>query len=483
MNKMLMSESLKNKMLGALAWSSVDRVVQQGTQFIIGIILARLLSPTDYGLMGMVMIFATISYVLVEGGLTAALVRTKNITEKHTNTVFYSNLVVSISLYLLFFFTAPILADFFKQQELISLIRVTNLALIFNSLYIVPYGLIERELNFKKLAKINFISTFISGASGAVSAYYGAGVWALVIQQTSYHLIRTICFYIWQRWLPKLIFSKKVFKEYASFSIHILSSNMLNVLFNNIYTFLLGKFYSVRQLGYYTQANKIAETANFTFSAIFGKTSYNLFAQIHEEKERMINAMRQMVQKSSLIVIPTTIFLIFTAYPIFFTLFGEKWFNSVPYFQLICTANLLTCIYLINNYALNSVGKSKLSLRVEIIKRCLILISVLLTFKLGIMALLMGYAIACFISWFVSLLQVKRTIGLKIGEQLKDIVPSMIWGIVICYIGYLCGTVTENLYIKLIIQGTISLSLYLGIIIIFYKDLWNYILSFLKIKK
>lgn len=149
-------------MLGALAWSSVDRVAQQGTQFIIGIILARLLSPTDYGLMGMVMIFATLSYVLVEGGLTAALVRTKNITREHTNTVFYSNLIVSVSLYLLFFFTAPLIADFFNQKELIPLIRVTNLALIFNSLYIVPYGLIERDLDFKKLAKVNFISTSIS---------------------------------------------------------------------------------------------------------------------------------------------------------------------------------------------------------------------------------------------------------------------------------------------------------------------------------
>ena len=208
-------------MLGALAWSSVDRVAQQGTQFIIGIILARLLSPTDYGLMGMVMIFATLSYVLVEGGLTAALVRTKNITKEHTNTVFYSNLAVSTALYLIFFFTAPLLASFFAQPKLVALIRVTNLALICNSLYIVPYGLIERDLDFKKLAKVNFISTSISGIAGAASAFYGAGVWALVIQQTAYHLIRVICFYIWQRWIPNLIFSKQIFKQYASFSIHI----------------------------------------------------------------------------------------------------------------------------------------------------------------------------------------------------------------------------------------------------------------------
>ena len=470
-------------MLGALAWSSVDRVAQQGTQAIIGIILARLLSPSDYGLMGVVMIFTALSYILVEGGFTASLVRTKEITKEHTNTVFYSNLAVSISLYIIFFVSAPLIASFFSQEGLTPLIRVTNLALIFNSLYIVPYGLIERELNFKKLAKINIISTTLSGLLGVASAYYKVGVWALVIQQTSYHLIRCICFYIWQRWLPSLIFSKKIFKEYASFSVHILSSNILNIFFNNIYTFLLGKFYSVKQLGYYTHANKMAETANFTFSAIFGKTSYNLFAKIHDESERLIYAMRQMIQKSSLIIIPTTIFLIFAAKPLFITLFWEKWLASVPYFQLICIANLLNIVYLINNYALNSVGKSKLSLKVEIIKRCLILISVLLCFNFGVMELMIGYAVSCLISWFISLLQVNKTIGLKISDQLKDVAPIMIWSIIICYLGYLFGVFTDNIYYKLIIQGTVSLGLYIGVISIFYRELWNYVIKFLKMKK
>jgi O-antigen/teichoic acid export membrane protein len=419
----------------------------------------------------------------VEGGLTAALVRTKHITKEHTNTVFYSNLAVSTALYLIFFFTAPLLADFFAQPKLVSLIRVTNLALIFNSLYIVPYGLIERDLEFKKLAKVNFISTSISGIAGAASAFYGAGVWALVIQQTAYHFIRVVCFYIWQRWLPNLIFSKQIFKEYASFSIHILSSNMLNAIFNNLYTFLLGKFYSVKLLGYYTQANKIAETSNFTFSAIFGKTSYNIFAKIHDDGEKLISTMRKMIQKSSLIVMPCTIFLFFAAKPIFFTLFGEKWLASVPYFQLICIANLFTCVYQMNNNGLNSIGKSKESFKVELIKRIIILISVVLCFEFGVMALLIGYAISCFLAWFISILQVQKHIGLKIADQLKDIVPAMFWGIIVSYLGYLCGTSTENLYFRLIIQGTVSFTLYAGVICIFHQDVLDYILRFLKIKK
>ena len=197
----------------------------------------------------------------------------------------------------------------------------------------------------------------------------------------------------------------------------------------------------------------------------------------------MIHAMRQIIQKSSLIVIPCTIFLIFTAKPIFFTLFGEKWLTSVPYFQLICIANLFTCVYQINNNALNSVGKSKESFKVELIKRGLILVSVLLCFNYGVMALLIGYAISCFLAWFTSLLQVKRNVGLKIGDQLKDIVPAMIWGFIISYAGYLCGLSTENLYMKLLIQGIVSGITYLGIIAIFHKDLLEYILKFLKIKK
>jgi O-antigen/teichoic acid export membrane protein len=193
--------------------------------------------------------------------------------------------------------------------------------------------------------------------------------------------------------------------------------------------------------------------------------------------------MRQMIQKSSLIIIPTTIFLIFAAKPLFLTLFGDKWLASVPYFQLICIANLLNIVYLINNYALNSVGKSKLSLKVEIIKRCLILISVLLCFNFGVMELMIGYAISCLISWFISLLQVNKTIGLKISDQLKDVAPIMIWSIIICYLGYLFGLFTDNIYYKLIIQGTVSLGLYIGVISIFYRELWNSVIKFLKMKK
>jgi O-antigen/teichoic acid export membrane protein len=258
---------------------------------------------------------------------------------------------------------------------------------------------------------------------------------------------------------------------------------MLNAVFNNLYTFLLGKFYTVRLLGYYTQANKIAETSNFTFSAIFGKTSYNIFAKIHDDGEKLISTMRKMIQKSSLIVMPCTIFLFFAAKPIFFTLFGEKWLASVPYFQLICIANLFTCVYQMNNNGLNSIGKSKESFKVELIKRIIILISVVLCFEFGVMALLIGYAISCFLAWFISILQVQKHIGLKIADQLKDIVPAMFWGIIVSYLGYLCGTSTENLYFRLIIQGTVSFTLYAGVICIFHQDVLDYILRFLKIKK
>ena len=263
-----MGDKLKEKMLGALAWSSVDRVAQQVVQLVIGIALARLLSPTDYGLMGMVMIFAALSYVLVEGGFNYALVRTKNLDDRYTNTVFYTNMAVSVTLYLILFFGAPLIADFFEQPRLTDIARVTFLAILFNAAYLVPFAIIGKNMDYKSLAKTNIIGTLCGGLLGILLAWRGYGVWALVAQQTGYHFFRIFGFYWYTRWRPRLMFSFGIIREFGSFTLPILGSSLLTVIFNNLYTFLLGKYYPIRQVGYYTQAYKVSDAANFMFVSI-----------------------------------------------------------------------------------------------------------------------------------------------------------------------------------------------------------------------
>lgn len=459
-------------MLGALTWSSIDRVAQQGVQFLIGIVLARLLSPTDYGLMGMVMIFATLSYVLVESGFNYALVRTKNLTAAHTNTIFYTNLGISVVLYLLLYVTAPSISRFFNQPELTAIARVTFLAILFNACYLVPYALINKALDYKSLAKINLSATLIAGTIGILLAYNGYGVWALVFQQTAYHFFRIFGFYYQTRWKPALIFKWQVIKEYYKFSSHIMASSLLTILFNNIYTLILGKLYPIKQVGFYTQAYKASETANFTFQAIFNAT-YNLFAQIHDERERLVRILNTLIERAALIVIPITALLIVAAHPLFYTLFGEKWLPSVPYFQLICTANLLIPLYQINIHSLNAIGKSNVSFGIELSKRVLILLSIVIGLKWNILGLLVGYAIACSMAWIISCSEVKRQLQLPILRQFRHILPALTLSATLGIISYWASTLCPGAYAQLAIRAGVFLGGYALLTRLFFPTFWQ----------
>lgn len=476
-------------MIGALTWSSVDRIGQQTIQFGFSIILLRLLNTEDYGLMGMVMIFSTLSFVLVEGGFNAALIRTKEITKQHANTVFFSNLFVSTLLYFILYCSAPYIADFFKQHVLCLLIRVASLAIIFNSLYLVPFSIVSKALDYKKMAKINMSATLISGVFGIILAYRGYGVWSLAYQQVSYHFFRMIGFLLLTRWVPEFIFSIPIFKELWIFSVHILGSSLLSTVFNNIYIIVLGKFYPIQEVGLYTQANKMSETTNFTFQSILGGTSYNFFAQIHHDKERVKRALRAMIRNSGLITLPITLFLIASADSIFFTLFGEKWMGSVPYFQLICTANLLYPIYYINNNALNSIGKSKISFRIELIKRMLIGISILvcfdfskMSFTYGILSLLIGYIVSCYTANIISFFYTKKHIHHYYRHQIEDIIHGLWIGLIVAISCYCSAYFIINPHLELLCNSLIASILYVFLIRTFYRDTWDKIIDLFKKK-
>lgn len=466
-----MSDNLKEKMIGALTWSSIDRIGQQGVQFIIGIVLARLLCPADYGLIGMVMIFAQFAYAMVESGLGAALVRTKDLTETHCNTVFYTNLSISIILYTILFFCAPMIADFFNQPILTIISRVTFAAILFNSMYLVPFNIAGRELDYKTITKVNIISTIISGTAGITMAYYNMGVWALVVQQTGYHFVRMICFHAFSKWKPKLLFSFNILGEYFQFSSHMLGTSLLTVIFNNIYTFLLGKYYSINQVGFYTQGYKLSDSVNFTFIAILS-TSYNLFAKIQHQQDRIKRILGELVKRTSLITIPATLFLIVAAKPLIITLLGIKWLEAVPYFQLICAANLFAPIYQINVHSLNSIGKSNITFRMELIKRMLILVSVIVCFSQGIIIMLLGYVVSCWIAFICSIWFVKHNIGSYYLHQIKQFLPNLILGTTIGGVVFALNFTTENYILCICMQIIVAIIIYVFYIKIWQNDLY-----------
>ncbi len=468
-------------MLCAFKWSTIDRVAQQGVQFIIGIILARLLIPEDYGLIGMVMFFVQIAYVLVESGLGYALLRTPNITESHKCTVFYSNLIISLFLYIVLYFCAPSIAQFFNQPSLTAIARITFLAIIFDALYIVPFNLLGRDLDYKSITKVNFGSTILSGLSGVIMAFTDFGVWALVVQQTSYHGFRMILFHIYAKWRPKPLFSWQIIRGYASFSLHMLGTSMLTVLFNNIYTFLFGKLYPIKNVGFYTQGNKMSDTVNFTFISILGPT-YSIFSKIHEQTERMVNVLRSIIQKVSIATIPTTIFFIVVAEPLFYILFGTKWLSAVPFFQVICLANLFAPTYQVNIHALNALGLAKSTFRIELSKRVLIVVSVVLCLliKSDMLTMLYFYVVACWLAFILTIYTIKKTLSIIYYKQLQDISTGIILSIIMGVGCYCCHFIPLNTYVLLAVECCVAIIIFSLYILIFNRGIIQEIYSTIK---
>ncbi|MFA5044471.1 MAG: lipopolysaccharide biosynthesis protein [Paludibacter sp.] len=474
-----MGDNLKQKTLDALTWTTVDRFGQQSVQFIIGLILARLLSPDDYGLFGLVTIFAALSFVLIESGFGQALIRKKDANDTDFNSVFYFNIFVSALLYFILYFSTPAIANFFKQPQLIYIGRVIFISILFNAFYLVPFTKMVKVMNFKTVAKVNLSATILSGSCGVVLAFMHFGVWALVTQQVSFHFFRMIAYYNFVRWRPKRIFSFSVIREFWSFSIHILGTSLLNVVFNNIYILILGKFYQKKEVGYYTYANKLSETFNFTFQQILLGSTFSMFSQIQDDDERFKRVFREFSKKISIITLPVMTVLIAVAYPFIIVLLTNKWAASVPYFQLLCMASLFNPFYSLNMSALNARGNSRGTFIIETIKKSLILLSVFVCFHFGIISLLWGYVIACFISYLISTIYLKREIKIYIKHQIIDILPSLFFGIVIALAAFSLSFILSNLHVLLLCQFFLVIIMYWFIVRKFQPELYKQAIDFI----
>lgn len=476
-----MGDNLKEKTLGAFKWSAVDRFGQQTVQFIIGILLARLLSPDDYGLLGMIMIFAALSFVLVESGFGQAIIRKSQVTELDYNTVFYTNIFISVLLYACMFFLFPYIAIFFGQPQLTVTGRVLFLAVLFNALYLVPYTMLGKIMDFKTIAKVNLLSTTLSGLTGIILAFTGFGVWALVLQQVTYHFFRMILFYFFVKWKPKLIYSFRIIKEFFGFSVNLLGTSALNVVFNYLYIIILGKFYPKSEVGFYSQANKLNDTFIFSFQAILVGSTYSLFSNIHNDEERFRRIFRDISAKTSLITFPAMLMLIVIAEPFIVTLLSAKWLTAVVYFQLLALASLFSPIYTLNINALNSRGKSRATFQIEIIKKSFIVLSVLACFKYGVLTMLIGNAIAGILSYFISVLYLKKHTNHYIKHQIADIFPNIVLGLLLALTAYLLSLIITNNYLLLTIQITTVLALYIMYIYKVHNDMFmkskNYVVQ------
>jgi O-antigen/teichoic acid export membrane protein len=465
-----MGDELKNKMVKALTWTSIDRFGQQLAQLVIGIMLARLLTPIDYGLIGVLMIFISLSTVLIDGGFGQALIRKQDANATDYSTIFYLNLIISVLLYLILFFTAPLIARFFKHPELILISRVLFLTIIFYAIYFIQYVVLNKNLNFRVLALINIVSVIISGFFGIILAFLGYGVWALVWQQISSQFIRAILYPFLVHWKPIRNFSYRVIKDFWSFSIHMLGTSSLNVIFNNMYTILLGRFYPFREVGFYTQANKLSDTVDAATQQILMKGTYPLLVQIQHDTERLIRVYRRLTQSISLLIFPLIAVLIAIAKPFILVLITDKWLPSVGLFQLLLFANFFGPLYVLNVSVLNARGESKLTFRMELVKKSLILISVVVCFQFGIKIMLAGYVFASFAAYLLSMIYIKRKINHYFKHQIRDILPQIFVGFILGVVAYFIGFLPLSNISMVIIQVIETLIIYIVLVRFFFSE-------------
>lgn len=419
-----MSESLKDKTVKGVAWSGIDNVVQMGVTFVVSIVLARLLSPDDYGLLGLIAVFTAVCQALINGGFTTALIRKKDVTDDDYNTVFISNLGMSLLLYAVIYLSSPAIANFFDRQELVALTRVSSLGMIIGALALVQQTRLTKRIDFKTQTKITIIASVTSGVIGIVMALLDFGVWALVAQQLSATSLRTILLFFYNKWIPQLRFSSKSFHELFGFGWKMMLSGVLDTIWKELYQVIVGKFYSPSTLGQYTRAKQFSQLFSSNLTTVVQRVTYPVLSNIQDDKERMVSAYRRIIKTTMFITSISMFFLGAISEPLLYCLIGPKWHEAAIYLPLICISGSLYPLHAINLNMLQVQGRSDLFLGLEIAKKIIYLLPLSICIFYGVLPMLYVNVVTGFICYFLNSYFPGKLLGYTSWIQLKDIAPS-----------------------------------------------------------
>lgn len=417
-------QSLKDKTVKGTFWSGIDAFLSQGVTFIVGLVLARLLSPEEYGLIGIVTIFTSVLLGIVDSGFSNAIIRKQDVKDEDFNTLFLFNMAISIALFVLLFFSAPWIASFFDRPQLIPLVRVMGLLLILQALSIVQYTILSRRIDFKTKTKANIIAAASSGLIGIGMALAGCGVWSLAGQQLSRQLIYSICLWMYNKWWPQLRVSAESLRYMWGFGWKILISGLVYNIWNQLYQVVVGKFYSPATLGQYSRSKEYAGLFSSGMTNIVQRVTFPVLAQVQDDKERMISGYRRIIKDTMFITTVILISMGAIAEPLIYCLIGPKWHEAATYLPLICISMSLYPLHAINLNMLQVQGRTDIYLYLEIIKRVVSVGPLLLGIFINIYWMLVGSIVAGIISFFLNTYYTGKKLGYTSWMQLKDIAPS-----------------------------------------------------------
>lgn len=471
-----MGSDIKKEALSGMIWSGVQKYSTMIIQFISGIVLARLLTPYDYGCIGMLSIFMVLANSIIDGGFGAALIQKKNTTQEDYSTIFYWNLLVSVLIYGILFMTAPLIAEFYSIPLLSKVLRVQAVVLIINAFTLVQSNQLRKNLNFKLISIVTVITSFISLTVTIVMAYSGCGVWSLVAQNLITASIPAFVYWFYVKWRPIWVFSWESFKELFGFGFYMFLTNIINNFSNQIQGLLIGRVYSPAVMGYYSKAHSTEKLAASSISSIISQVTYPLYARYQSDLQMIIRLIKKFTLVIAFLTFPLMIILILTAEPIFILLYSERWLESVPYFQVFCVAGIVNCLMSINTQTISAIGKSRTMFVWTILKRTVGLIFMIGGLYLyGMKGLLWGFVLNCYFSYLGNIYLVSKHIGYKWYKQLWDLLPVALVAVISFMISYFvtkglhCG-----LYIDAIVRALMFLMSYLAISIFFKLEAYKY---------
>ena len=445
-------QGLKDKTVKGTFWSAADAFLGQGVTFLVGIVLARLLTPDEYGLIGICLIFNAVLNGIVDSGFSNALIRKKDCSNEDYNTMFLTNMIVSIVLYIILFFSTPLIASFFGREELTILIRVTGLVLIFNALSLTQQTVLSKRIDFKTKTKASVISAVISGVIGIYMAYTGFGVWSLVGQLITKRLIFTICLWVLNKWLPSLVFSFVSFQYMWGFGWKLLVSGLLNNVWSQLYQVVVGKFYSPATLGQYTRSRQFAALFSENLTSIIQRVSFPVLSEIQDEQGRMIAAYRQIIKLTMFITIPVLFTLGAVSEPFIYCLIGPQWHEAATFLPLICISLSIYPLHAINLNMLQVLGRSDIFLYLEIVKKILSIIPICVGIFVSIYWMLIASILLGIVNFFLNSWYTGRKLGYNSFNQICDFSPSLLLGSLMAFSVYFIKYLPFNNWIILTIQ-------------------------------
>lgn len=468
-----MEDSLKRKTVRGVAWSAVERFSTLFIQLVVNIILARILMPEDFGMIAILTVFIQFSQAFIDSGFTNALIQRKDRTNADFCTVFYFNFVVACFLYGILYLSAPWISEFYHMPHLTKITRILGVNLIIGALASVHRTKLSISLRFKVQSIISFLAAIISGAISILMAYRGFGIWALVFQSIISLTLQTILLYVLgTHWIPSLVFSVHSFKKLFAYSSKILGSSLISLLYRNLYPIVIGKKFSVGELGYYSRADLFSTMPISSITLVLSKVAFPIFSTIQDDDAKLRVAYSKYIVFASLIVFPTMLGLAALAKPLIVVCMTDKWLMTVPLLQILCLDCMFDHISAINLNILYVKGRSDLALRLEIIKKTIAISILFASLPFGIFAICWGRLLYSLIAILLNTYYTKRLIGISLSKQINDFMPSLLCGIVMAVTVWLSTYWISSMVLQIVIGMSLGGILYISLIFVFQKSIF-----------